>query len=119
MKNISKISHTSRTRFCFGLACLLTFANSAIPAESPGTNTNAAASSDSDKASKELQKALRPPMPPADWQGNPTPEHRQAFHVEQGKLAGEAADKAKDFYTRFPNHDKAAEARKKEYDMLQ
>jgi len=112
MKSISKISHIFRTSFCLGLAFLLTFTDLATPAESSGTNKSAAASSDSDKAWKDLQKALRPPMPPAEWQGNPTPEQRQAFHVEQGKLAGDAADKAKDFYTRFPNHEKTAEARK-------
>src|SRR5437764_1604809 len=119
MKSISKNSDRFRITFCLGMACLLSFANSAFPAESKATNTSATASSDSDKAWKELQKALRPPMPPADWQGSPTPEQVQAFHAEQGKLAGEAADKAKDFYTRFPNHEKATEARKKEYDMLQ
>lgn len=39
------------------------------------------------------------------------------FRESQGKLAGESADKAKDFYTRFAKHEKAAEARKKEYEL--
>jgi len=39
------------------------------------------------------------------------------FRESQGKLAGEAADKAKDFYTRFPKHEKADDARKKEYEL--
>jgi thiol-disulfide isomerase/thioredoxin len=39
------------------------------------------------------------------------------FRDAQGKLAGEGADKAKDFYTRFPKHDKAGDARKKEYEL--
>src|SRR5262249_10836560 len=56
----------------------------------------------------------------AEWQTQrPTAEEVQEFKEQKGKLAAEAADKARDFYTRFPDHPKAAEARKKEYDMLQ
>src|SRR5437868_6818980 len=86
------------------------------------TNTNsiatAASSEDADKAWKELQKASRPPLPPAEWQGHPTAEQIKEFHAKQATAAEEAAEKAKQFYTKFPNHPKAAEARKKELDML-
>src|SRR5439155_9426010 len=73
---------------------------------------------DADAAWKAVQKALRPPTPPAEWQTNrPSAEEIEKFQQRQGRLAAEAADRAKDFYTRFPNHPKAAEARKKEYEM--
>src|SRR5947208_961549 len=73
---------------------------------------------DADAAWKAVQKALRPPAPPAEWQTNsPSAEEIEKFQQRQGKLAAEAADKAKDFYTRYPDHPKAAEAHKKEYEM--
>jgi thiol-disulfide isomerase/thioredoxin len=78
----------------------------------------AAATDEGDAAWKTLQKVLRPPVPPAEWQTNrPSPEEIEKFQMTQGKLAAEAAEKAKDFYTRFPEHPRAAEARKKEYEM--
>lgn len=76
------------------------------------------APSEADKAWKEFQKAARPDMPPAEWQGHPTPEQIKAFRAEQGERAGLAAEKAKDFYTRFPSHPKAADARKAETELL-
>ena len=58
-------------------------------------------------------------MPPAEWQGKrPTQEQMEAFRAQQGVLAGQGADKVKDFYTHFPDHPKAADAHKKEYEML-
>ena len=85
------------------------------------TNTAAApADPEADKAWIEVEKATRPPMPPAEWQGKrPTEEQIEAFRAEQGKLAGAAAEKALDFYTKYPTHPKAPESRKKEYEMLQ
>lgn len=77
-----------------------------------------AAGADGDAAWKALQKILRPPVPPAEWQTNrPSEEEIRTFQTTQGKLAAEAGQKAKEFYTRFPDHPKAAEARKKEYEM--
>src|SRR6266704_2384068 len=76
------------------------------------------APNDADAAWKAVQKALRPPAPPAEWQTDrPSPGEIEKFQLRQGALAAEAADKVKDFYTRFPDHPKAAEARKKEYEM--
>ncbi|PYK58954.1 MAG: hypothetical protein DME21_14520 [Verrucomicrobia bacterium] len=86
----------------------------------PPVKTHAAetATQDAEAAWKTVQKALRPPTPPAEWQTNrPSAEEIEKFQLRQGRLAAEAADRAKDFYTRFPNHPKAAEARKKEYEM--
>jgi thiol-disulfide isomerase/thioredoxin len=78
------------------------------------TSTNAA------RAWKEVQKAAQPPMPPAEWQNKrPSEDEIKEFRAKQGLLAGEAADKAKDFFTRFPDDTHAADARKKQFDMLQ
>src|SRR5690349_12246844 len=81
-----------------------------VKAASDESVTNAP--SEADLAWKEFQKAARPDMPPAEWQGHPTPEQLTAFRAKQGERAGLAAEKAKDFYTRFPSHPKAAEAQK-------
>jgi thiol-disulfide isomerase/thioredoxin len=73
-----------------------------------------------DKAWKEVERALQPPPLPAEWSGQrPTPEQVEKFRAEQGRLAGVAADKAKEFYTRFPDHAKATTARQKHQEMLQ
>ena len=72
-----------------------------------------------DKSWKELEKMMQPEMPPAEWAGHPTPEQRTSFRAKQGEKAAQAADKAKDFYTQYPSHPKAAEAKKREADLLQ
>src|SRR3989442_598311 len=84
------------------------------PAAAP-TNLAAAAA---DLAWKELQKALRPPAPPESWRTNsPTQEDREAFNKRNGELAAQVADMASEFYTRFPDHPKAQEARQREFEM--
>src|SRR5437879_6446396 len=84
------------------------------PAAAP-TNLAAAAA---DLAWKELQKALRPPAPPESWRTNsPTQEDREAFNKRNGELAAQVADMASEFYTRFPDHPKAQEARQRELEM--
>ena len=60
-----------------------------------------------DTAWREVQKAFRPPPPPAEWRSKePTKEQVAEFEKKNGVLAGEAADKAKEFYTKFPSHAK-------------
>ncbi|HSU57597.1 MAG TPA: redoxin family protein, partial [Candidatus Dormibacteraeota bacterium] len=83
------------------------------------TTSAPAGGTEGDKAWKELVKAMQPPMPPAEWQGHPSPEQLEEFHKQQGEIAGKAAEKAREFYTKFPNHPKAAEARKDEVNLLQ
>src|SRR5262249_43993627 len=71
-------------------------------------------SSDADQAWKQVNKAFQPPMPPAEWQARqPSPEQVEAFRAERARLAGEALNLAREFQTRFPDHPKAAEAKKK------
>src|SRR6266704_2166590 len=70
--------------------------------------------SDADKAWKDLQKAFRPPMVPAEWQlRQPTAAEFEAFRAKRAQMAGEAMNAAREFWTRYPDHPKAAEARKK------
>jgi len=95
-----------------GLRCA---AADAAPA---ATTTNLAGSDAAELAWKQLQKALRPPVPPESWRTNaPTLEERHAFNVKNGERAAEVADIASEFYTRFPDHPKAQEARQRELEM--
>ena len=65
-----------------------------------------------DLAWEELKKAFIPPPQPAEWRITPPTKQQLAdFERTNGVLAGVAADKAKDFYTRFPSHPRAREAR--------
>jgi len=86
--------------------------------QSDSTNTPALAGenelSEADKAWKELLKAFRPPMVPAEWQlKRPTPAELETFRAERARMAGDALNKAREFCARFPGHPKAAEAKKK------
>lgn len=79
-----------------------------------GTNTEA------DLAWEALAKAIQtPPQTPAEWETKePTEDEMARFQKTNGVFAAKLADKARDFYTRFPNHENAAEARKQEYALL-
>src|SRR5689334_18344186 len=72
------------------------------------TNTGDTLSPDeeAEQAWKETEKALRPPMRSSQLT-RPTPEERAAIVAENARYAGAAMAKARDFYTRFPNHPKA------------
>src|SRR4051812_28022806 len=85
------------------------------PAQSAAvTNHPSSLATDPDQAWKQVNKAFQPPMLPADWQlRQPTPEEIESFRVERARLAGEALNLAREFSTRFPDHPKAAEAKKK------
>jgi thiol-disulfide isomerase/thioredoxin len=105
-------SHVAKVLFALVLALC-------APLVQAATSDSATAPSEADTAWKQLEKAMQPEMPPAEWQGHPTPEQRALFRAKQGEKATLAAEKAKDFYTRFPSHPKAADAKKREADMLQ
>ena len=80
-----------------------------------GTGLAGKPATDADKAWEEVTKAMEEPPEPPEWQlKEPTKEEVAAFEKSKGVLAAAAADKAKDFYTRFPNHEQAAEARQRE-----
>jgi thiol-disulfide isomerase/thioredoxin len=99
------------------IAVCLAVSTPLVKAATSDSATNAPSAAD--KAWKEFEKSMQPEMPPADWQGHPTPEQRALFRAKQGERAAQAADKAKDFYTQYPSHPKAAEAKKREVDLLQ
>lgn len=78
------------------------------------------ADAEAGRAWEELLKISQPPSPPEAWKTTaPSADAIAKFRAMQGELAGNAAQKAKDFYSRFPDHSKAGEAREKEYELLE
>src|SRR4051812_40477311 len=78
-----------------------------------------APTSEADRAWLNLQKAMQPPGYPAEWQtAPPTKEQVAEFEKKNGILAAEGPDKARQFYTKYPTNENAAEARKRESDLL-
>ena len=74
---------------------------------------------EADRAWEDLANGLQAPPEPQEWQvKEPTKEEVAGFERTNGLVAATMADKAKSFYTRFPEHEKAAEARKQEYALL-
>ena len=70
---------------------------------------------DAETAWKDVENASKPPLPPAEWASKaPTEEQRKEFYLSLADKSEIVADKAKEFYTRFPDHPKAAEARQRE-----
>lgn len=75
---------------------------------------------EAETAWEELKKSMIPVAPPASWRTNPpTQEQIASLDKTNGVMAGLAADKARDFYTKFPSHTNAAEARTLEWRLLQ
>ena len=90
-------------------AVALTFA-----AEEPKPDAGAG-----DAAWQETLKSFRPPPQPAAWRTKePTKEQMAEFDKRNGELAGEAADKTKEFYLKYPKHPKASEARRMELQLI-
>jgi len=72
-----------------------------------------------DKAWQDVVDSMQEPSVPPEWLTNPPgKEEIAAFEKQAGTLAATVAAKARDFYTRFPEHDKATEAREQEYQLL-
>jgi thiol-disulfide isomerase/thioredoxin len=94
----------------------------AEPAAKPAAAAAAKANllpDDAKAAWAEVEKALRPPAPPKEWNEKaPTQDEQAAFRKDMAKLAGVAADKAKEFHTRFPNDENAGKAKDQERRML-
>ena len=98
---------------CAGIVALVSLTCISARCQDGGTNSPAEAA---DKAWREVYRASQAPFPPAEWQEKqPTPEEQAKFYLPY-LLKG--AEKAKDFYTRYPGHPRAADARKKEFDLL-
>jgi thiol-disulfide isomerase/thioredoxin len=82
-------------------------------------DTNAPALSAADRAWAETEQALKPPVPPAEWrERRPSREEVDQFREQQGKLAAGAAERARTFYETYPDHEQAATARAREFEMV-
>lgn len=103
----------SFTQFCYAL--LLAATLPVVAQDKTPDKTQ-----DADAAWQAFLKASRPPGPPSDW-GNtpPTKEQIEAFHLRNSELAAKAADVAHEFYTKFPDHARASEAREKELKLIE
>ncbi len=74
---------------------------------------------DADAAWAEVEKSMKPPAPPKEWNEKaPTDQEQAEFRKKMAMLAGIAADKSKEFYTRFPDNAQAAKAKETERRML-
>jgi thiol-disulfide isomerase/thioredoxin len=99
---------------------LIAAASAALLAEEARPAATNSLPANADDAWKEIETASRPPPPPAEWGGKPpTPEQREKFMKFLGEQSSIVAGKAKEFYTRFPEHAKAEEAKTREQRFLQ
>lgn len=89
---------------------------SGVPVGAVATNKELAAA---EAAWTSLLTAMRPPEPPAEWQTNaPSKEVQSAFRQKVGESAAKTAALAQEFYSKFPTHENAAEAREREQYLL-
>jgi thiol-disulfide isomerase/thioredoxin len=87
-----------------------------VPVGAAATNTALLAA---DSAWKEVLVAMRPPSYPPEWDNTqPSKEAIAEFEKKNGIAAGEAAEKARQFYTKYPQHEMADEARTREQYLL-
>lgn len=103
MKRIISISQC----FLFGAALLL---SSTVFAQEKDQKAEA------EKVWQEFLEASRPPGgPPPEWKGElPTQEQINEYHRKNGLQTAKAADLARAFYEKFPDHPNAKLAREKE-----
>jgi thiol-disulfide isomerase/thioredoxin len=88
------------------------------PHSGSSTAPNGAASP-ADGAWEKVLEAIEPPDLPEGWAAKPrsNPEI-QEFHLRVASAASKAADQARDFYERFPDHPRAFRARVLEGELL-
>ena len=101
------------------LTTVLLLAGSLVRAQEKPAAAPAAAQPANPAAEKlwaEVLEASKPPAP--DWEGAPTEEQQAAYRTLLAEKSGAAADKAREFYTKFPEHPKALEAQHREKQML-
>jgi thiol-disulfide isomerase/thioredoxin len=83
-----------------------------VPVGAAATNS---ALTEGDKAWQVVLQSIRPPSPPAEWETTqPSKEDIAAFEKKNGVMALQAADRVWEFYTKFPQHEMAGEARERE-----
>ena len=87
-----------------------------VPLGAVLTNKELAAA---EKAWTDLLVAMRPPQTPAEWLTNPPTEAEQMeFRRKVGESAVKTATLARDFYTKYSDHERADEAREREQYLL-
>lgn len=85
----------------------------------PGANAVRPPLSDADRAWSDLLKAMEPPARPVAWQQKaPSKDDIEKYRRSIAPVALKAAEMAKAFYTRFPEHGKATEAKVQEYRLI-
>ncbi|MBI5772748.1 MAG: TlpA family protein disulfide reductase [Verrucomicrobia bacterium] len=73
-----------------------------------------------DAAWAELEKLSEVPPPPAEWQAKrPSNEEIAAYRVRAREAMAAAADKARGFYTQFPQHPQSTTAQTRERELLE
>lgn len=101
------------------IAGILLTADLAVAQDTPAKPAEAQ-SPEADKLWQEVLDATKPPTPPAEWSTKePTEEERRAFMKQLAGKATEAAEKAKAFHMKYPDHPNAAEAKEKQARMEQ
>jgi thiol-disulfide isomerase/thioredoxin len=91
----------------------------ASPAVLPGDLLDQMPRSEADVAWAEVEKAAQPPEYPEEWsQKPPSKEDIAAFEKSNSGIAAKAADKAREFYTKYPKDARAEEAKQQEYRLL-
>jgi thiol-disulfide isomerase/thioredoxin len=85
----------------------------------PGDIMDDVPQTEADVAWADVQKAAQPPNYPEEWsQKEPTKEQIAAFEKSNSTLAEKAADKAREFYKKYPNDTRVEEAKQQEYRLL-
>ncbi len=117
--NIFELTMKTLLSFCRCAAFIGILALTAHAEDTATVATNSAVATnnpEADKAWREVKRAGQPPAPPAEWQSKePSREEVGKYYIP---LMLKGADKARDFYTKYPNHPKAAQARQQEYTLL-
>ena len=82
---------------------------------------NPGAPTDADRAWLEVEAAMRPPFPPAEWKsGVPSMDEVQRFHFKtQREWAERSGELARSFYYRYPDHPMSENARLMHFGRLQ
>jgi thiol-disulfide isomerase/thioredoxin len=74
---------------------------------------------EADRAWRELTRAIQMPDVPSAWQTKePSEAELTEFEKKRGEAAIQAADQAKQFYTKYPDHVQAQAARQQEFELL-
>jgi thiol-disulfide isomerase/thioredoxin len=74
---------------------------------------------EADVAWAEFEKAAQPPEYPEEWSlKQPTKEQIAEFEKSNSVLASKGADKAREFYTKYPKDERASEAKQQEWQLL-